>query len=162
MATASKMVHMSLHQPRNDSYWKKYTDFLFHAQKSLLKDLSIFHKSNLVKNNLYQFFTHNVCKKKFILNKFFNDGIDYFFCRIEKIINFIPKERWTSPPRGRWWSSFGLHSCVFIGKINEWHFLINEKSNREFPGILPVNWLRRKSFWNGTFLRSFEFTQQLL
>ena len=29
--------------------------------------------------------------------------------------------------------------CVFIGKINKIHILIDEKSNREIPGILKIS-----------------------
>ena len=31
------------------------------------------------------------------------------------------------------------YKCEFNGKINEIHILINEKSNREIPGILKIS-----------------------
>ena len=31
------------------------------------------------------------------------------------------------------------YSCVFIGKINEIHILINEKSNRKILGFLKIS-----------------------
>ena len=39
--------------------------------------------------------------KKFILVKFYNNGMNYFFCRIEKRTNFLPKGNWTPFPRRR-------------------------------------------------------------
>ena len=34
---------------------------------------------------------------------------------------------------------FISHKCEFVGKINEIHILINEKSNREIPGFFKIS-----------------------
>ena len=34
---------------------------------------------------------------------------------------------------------FIIYKCEFVGKINEIHILINEKSNREIPGFFKIS-----------------------
>ena len=34
---------------------------------------------------------------------------------------------------------FISYKCEFVGKINETHILINEKSNREIPGFFKIS-----------------------
>ena len=34
---------------------------------------------------------------------------------------------------------FMSYNCEFVGKINEIHILINEKSNREIPGFFKIS-----------------------
>ena len=48
----------------------------------------MFDNSNLVLSNFNKLLMYRY--KKFILVKFYNNGINLFFCRIDKIINFIP------------------------------------------------------------------------
>ena len=43
---------------------------------------------------------------------------------------------------------FMSYKCEFVGKVNEIHILINEKSNREIPGFFKIEPGSRE--WNPT------------
>ena len=79
----------------------------------------IFNNLNQVLSNFNQFFTIMYINKKFVLLKFYNNGLNYFFCGFEKKINILPKGSWMPPISGRRGSFLGWISVDFVNAIKK-------------------------------------------